>query len=148
MAMLSTPLQPMRTSTDDLFAQRQLVDGKAAIVDGRLLQMSPAGNWQNDVAGENYAAFRSYVRRMRRGTAVTDNAPFRVELPHRQSFSPDAGCYVGPSARMEPFAGTPLFAVEVRSPGDVADAEPAVPGWTMAVNELLPEDWTAPVVTP
>ena len=31
-------------------------------------------------------------------------------------------------------------------PGDTAEAEPAVPGWTMPVNDLLPEDWTPPTV--
>lgn len=190
-----------RTSADELFEQLQQIEGKAEIVDGRIVQMSPASAWHNYVAGEIYVALRLYVRRIKRGRAVTDNATFRVGLPHRQSFSPDAGYYVGPSARMEPFAGAPLFAVEVRSPGeygprwerlhaekredyfacgtqvvwdvdllsrdvvrvyraaapeqptiyrpgDIAEAEPAVPGWTVAVNEFLPEDWTAPVVTP
>jgi Uma2 family endonuclease len=29
----------------------------------------------------------------------------------------------------------------VYHPGEIAEAEPAVPDWTMPVNDLLPEDW-------
>lgn len=32
----------------------------------------------------------------------------------------------------------------VYRPGDIAEAEPAVPGWTVAVGSLLPEDWGCP----
>jgi hypothetical protein len=29
-------------------------------------------------------------------------------------------------------------------PGETANAEPALPGWTVAVNDILPEDWEPP----
>ncbi len=86
------PLAPALPASDDdlLFAQLQQIEGKAEIVDGRIVQMSPASAWHHFVAGELYVALRSYVRRMKRGIAVT--------------------------------------------------------GWTIAVNELLPDDWTAPTI--
>ncbi len=124
------------------------------------------------------------------GRAVTDNAAFKVDLPHRESLSPDAGFYVGPLPGMKFFDSPPAFAAEVRSEsdygpkaekairqkrldyftagtavvwdvdllseevvrvyrqgdagnptvyrrGDVAEAEPAVPGWKMPVDELF-----------
>ncbi len=32
-------------------------------------------------------------------------------------------------------------------PGETAEAEPAVPGWTMPVNDLLPDGWSPPIIT-
>lgn len=49
---------------------------------------------------------------------MQDNAAFRVDLFHRQSFSPDAACYTGQRAGMDVFPGAPVFAAEVRSNGD------------------------------
>ena len=117
-----------------------------------------------------------------------------VNLPHRQSFSPCAGFFVGPDPGMKFFQGAPVFAVEVREEedygpraeraraakrldyfaagtlvvwdvdllsenvvrvnrpneteptvyrrGQMAEAEPAVPGWTMAVDDIFPERYT------
>lgn len=185
------------SSLDDLFRELAQIEGKAEIVDERIVIMSPTGVWPSLVALEIAVTLRGYVRATRRGVAVGDNATFRVDLPHRQSFSPDAAYFTGKSGRMGPFDGTPAFAVEVRSSGDygpraerlladkredyfaagtqvvwdvdlqsldvirmhtatepttpvifhptdIAHAEPAVPGWTVAVRELLPEDWTPP----
>lgn len=181
-----------------LFEQLERVDGKAEIVDGRIVIMSPTGTWPNLVAGLIFIELRLYAGRRKNHHAVTDNATFRVELPNRQSFSPDTGYYIGPSSKMGPFPGPPVFAVEVRSmsdygtraevliaekradyfaagtqvvwdvdllsmdtvksycaddpltprifrPGDVANAEPALPGWSVAVNDILPEDWEPPL---
>ena len=124
------------------------------------------------------------------GHAVGDNKAFRVNLPHRQSFSPDAAYYTGPRSGMKFYPVPPVFAAEVRSEsergpkaeraiadkradyfaggtrvvwdvdlnsdevvrkytaadpanptvfrrGEIADAEPAVPGWRMQVDELF-----------
>ena len=58
------------------------------------------------------------------GLAVGDNKGFRVHLPNRESFSPDAAYYEGAPPDMRFYEGTPLFAAEVRSEGDYgADAE-------------------------
>lgn len=165
--------------------------GKAELIDGVIVSMSPTGFLPNYVAGEIYASLREYARRTRTGYAIGDNAGFIVDLPHRSSFSPDAAFYTGKSTGMRFLEGAPVFAVEVRSEndygrvaeremaekradyfaagtlvvwdvdilsdeivrvyrtdnplvptvyrrGDTAEAEPAVPGWSLAVDDLFP----------
>jgi Uma2 family endonuclease len=166
------------------------VPGKAELVDGKILRMAPTGGIPGYAGDEIYASLREYARRMHGGYAIGDNKAFRVNLPRRKSFSPDAAFYIGPPPSMKFFEGAPVFAVEVRSEndygaraertmarkradyfaagtlvvwdvdllgkdvvkvyrasdpehpaiyrrGDVAEAEPAVPGWTMPVNDLF-----------
>ncbi|MBI3649812.1 MAG: Uma2 family endonuclease [Acidobacteria bacterium] len=165
-------------------------NGKAEIVDGELVLMSPTGFLPNYAAGEIFASLREYGRRTRRGYAMTDNIGFAVDLPNRQSFSPDASFYTGQPTGGHFPQGAPVFAVEVRSEndygtrveqkiadkirdyfaagalvvwdvdvlrkevirvyrfdnpdhptiygrGEIAEAEPAVPGWTMPVDDLF-----------
>jgi Uma2 family endonuclease len=164
--------------------------GKAEIVNGELVVMEPTGIEPNYAAGEIFASLREYARHRQSGRAVTDNAGFKVNLPHRDSFSPDAAFYTGEARGMQFFAGAPVFAAEVRSAYDygpaaerqmaekradyfaagtlvvwdvdlrsnevvkvyratdpdhptiygrgvLAEAEPAVPGWTMPVDDLF-----------
>jgi Uma2 family endonuclease len=176
-----------RATIEDLYR----VPGKAELVNGGIVHMSPTGDDPNYAAFEIAVALRDYARRTKRGRAVDDNAGFRVRLPNRESFSPDAAFYTGPRAGMKFFEGAPVFAVEVRSDGDygpaaergmaakradyfaagtlvvwdvdllsedvvrvyrstapesptiyrrgdTAEAEPAVPGWRMPVDDLFP----------
>ena len=176
---------------DDLYK----VEGKAELVNGEIILMSPTGLLPNYAAGEIFTSLREYSKQHKIGHALTDNAAFVVNLPHRQSFSPDVSLYTG--ALTKKFGeGAPVFAVEVRSDGDygpraernmaakradyfaagtlvvwdvdvlknhivrvyratdpetaiiyrrgqLAEAEPAVPGWTMPVDDLFPEDYEA-----
>lgn len=175
---------------DDLYHLPE--NAKAELVDGEVQIMSPTGEAPGYAADEIFVALRAYSKQVRQGRAVGDNRGFRVYLPNRSSFSPDAAYYVGPEAGMRFFEGAPVFAVEVRSEGDygpqaevniaqkradyfaagtlvvwnvdllheevirvyraddpknptiyrrgeVAEAEPAVPRWRMAVNELFPD---------
>jgi Uma2 family endonuclease len=165
-------------------------NGKAELVNGELVLMSPTGDLPNSAAGAIYASLRQHAKLTGRGRAYTDNVGFIVNLPHRRSFSPDAAFYVGPRSGGKFLEGAPVFAVEVRSEGDygpraeramaakradyfaagtlvvwdvdvlrdevvrvyrasdsgepvvyhrgeVGDAEPAVPGWQMPVEELF-----------
>lgn len=166
------------------------IKGKAELVNGEIVHM-PATGWASHYAGmEIFASLREYVRRTRVGFAVADNVAFRVSLPHRETFSPDAAYFIGPNPGMKFFEGAPQFAVEVRSLGDYgpaadrdyavkradyfacgtrvvwdvdvlsedvvkvyrstdptnptiyrrgqqAEAEPAVPGWSIAVDDLF-----------
>lgn len=165
-------------------------NAKAEIVDGEVVIMSPTGVAPNYAAGEIFASLREYARRTKAGRAVTDNAGFKVNLPGRKSFSPDAAFHSGSGKGMQFFEGAPVFAAEVRSEydygreaeqemakkradyfaagtlvvwdidllgkdvvkvyrasdpenptiyrrGEIAEAEPAVPGWKMAVDELF-----------
>ena len=176
-----------RATIDDLYQ----VEGKAELVNGEIVHMPPTGGLPGFAGDEVFASLREYARRTRRGRAVGDNKAFRVDLPNRESFSPDAAYHVGKPTGMKFFEGAPVFAAEVRSDGDygpaaerviaakradyfaagtlvvwdvdllsddvvrvyrstspatptvyrrgdTAEAEPAVPGWTTAVDDLFP----------
>lgn len=165
-------------------------DGKAEIINGELVLMPPTGFLPGYAAGEVYVSLRDYAHRTRSGYALPDNIGFLVNLPDRQSFSPDAAFYTGTPTGMKFLTGAPIFAVEVRSEndygpqaereraekrqdyfaagtlvvwdvdllsdnvikvfraanptnptisrrGDMAEAEPAVPGWRMSVDALI-----------
>ena len=58
-------------------------NGKAEIVNGEVVLMSPTGAAPNFAAGEIFASLREFSRRTKSGRAVTDNAGFKVSLPHR-----------------------------------------------------------------
>ncbi|HEY0376020.1 MAG TPA: Uma2 family endonuclease [Pyrinomonadaceae bacterium] len=177
-----------RATLEDLYGVPD--NGKAEIVNGEVVIMSPTGAAPNYAAGEIFVSLREYARRTKAGRAVTDNAGFKVNLPHRDSLSPDAAFYTGAPEGMKFFEGAPVFAAEVRSAGDygpaaeeelarkrvdyfatgtlvvwdvdllgdevvkvyratepdkptfyrrgeTAEAEPAVPGWTMSVDALF-----------
>ena len=103
-----------RATMDDLMR----VVGKAELVDGEIVQMPPTGDAPGTAADEIFSSLREYARKTRTGRAVADNRPFLVDLPHRESFSPDAAYYTGPRGGMKFFPQPPVFAVEVRSEGD------------------------------
>jgi Uma2 family endonuclease len=168
-------------------------NAKAEIVDGELVLMPPTGGEPGYAGDEIFVSLREYGRRTRMGRAVGDNKAFHVKLPNRESFSPDAAFYVGPSPGMKFYEGAPVFAVEVRSEndygpkaeeriaqkradyfaagtlavwdvdlrspdviksygsdnpntptifrrGEVAKAEPALPGWEFRVDSLFEND--------
>jgi Uma2 family endonuclease len=181
---MSTTAQP--ATIEDLYA----VKGKAELVNGEIVYMSPTGCDPGRAGDAIMVSLWQYAREHQSGIAVGDNKAFRVNLPHRQSFSPDAAFHTGPRTGMRFFEGAPVFAVEVRSEedygpkaeraieakrqdyfaagtqvvwdvdiqnddvvrsyradsldrptifrrGDNADAEPAVPGWRMPVDEMF-----------
>ena len=175
-----------RATIDDLYR----VEGKAELVNGEVVEMPPSGDDPSFASGEIFFGLRQYVREGRHGRAYGDGTGFHVNLPHRESFSPDAAYHTGPRTGMRFLEGAPVFAIEVRSEndygpraeramrekradyfacgtqvvwdvdlqsndviksykasdpdnpvifrrGEIADAEPAVPGWRMAVDELF-----------
>lgn len=152
--------------------------------------MSRTGGDPGYAGDEIFASLHSYVKRRKKGRAVGDNKAFRVDLPNRESFSPDAAYYIGPNPGMKFYEGAPVFAAEVRRESeygpaaeeamkekrrdyfaagtlvvwdvnllsqdvvkvyratdpdhptiyryaDIAEAEPAAPGWRMAVKDLF-----------
>jgi Uma2 family endonuclease len=178
----------VRATIEDLYELPG--NAKAEVVNGEIHLMSPTGDLPNRAAGAIYISLRQYESKIKNGRAYSDNAGFKVNLPHRESFSPDAAFYIGKPTGMKFLEGAPVFAVQVRSPGDygraaeeeiaqkiadyfatgtmviwdvdllgddvikvyranepnqptiyrrneVAEAEPAVPGWTMAVEEVF-----------
>jgi Uma2 family endonuclease len=179
----------MTAKTEATIEDLYRVEGKAELVNGEIVHMSPTGGRPNYAAREITFSLRDYERRTKSGYAVSDNAAFVVNLPHRRSFSPDAAFYTG-EVTMKFFEGAPVFAVEVRSEGDygpkaeeamarkradyfaagtlvvwdvdllsetpvrvfragdpesptlygrgdAAEAEPALPGWAMPVDDLF-----------
>jgi Uma2 family endonuclease len=110
----------LEATIDDLYALPH--EQKAEIVDGEIVLMSPTGAAPSYAAAEIFVSLRQYARRTKKGFAFTDNAAFKVDLPNRKSFSPDAGYYTGKWTGMKFFEGAPVFAVEVRSEGDYGPA--------------------------
>lgn len=177
-----------RATVEDLYHVPE--NGKAELVNGELVLMSPTGDDSGYAGGEVFAHLRDHARKIGQGRAVPDNVGFRANLPHRESFSPDAAFYTGPRSGTKFLPQSPVFAAEVRSEGDYgpsaerqmaqkradyfaagtlvvwdvdllgadvvrvyradapefptvyrhgefAEAEPAVPGWTMPVDDLF-----------
>src|SRR5882672_1316974 len=69
--------------------------GKAEIVNGELVLMSPTGGVPGRASGEIYISLHAYERAVGGGYAFPDNVGFIVNLPNRRSFSPDAAFYRG-----------------------------------------------------
>jgi Uma2 family endonuclease len=163
---------------------------KAEIVNGEIVLMPPTGDEPGYAGDVIMIRLFEYAKQKGFGRAVGDNKAFKVNLPNRKSFSPDAAFFTGKPAGMKFFEGAPVFAVEVRSEndygkraekamaekradyfaagtsvvwdvdllskdvvkvyrasdaenptvyrrGEFAEAEPAVPGWKMAVDDLF-----------
>src|SRR5919199_4965933 len=110
----------MSTKTEAIIEDLYRVpdNGKAEIVNGELVLMSPTGGVPGRASGEIYVSLREYERRTGSGYAFPDNVGFIVNLPHRRSFSPDAAFYTGQLRGGQFLDGAPIFAVEVRSEND------------------------------
>ncbi len=98
------------------------VEGKAELVGGEIVHMSPTGGMPGFAALEIVVSLRLYAKQ-HGGCAYGDNVGFLVELPGRNSFCPDGAYYKGPRAGMKFLPQAPDFAVEVRSEGDYGSAE-------------------------
>ncbi len=179
-----------RATFDDLMK----VDGKAELINGRIVPIMTTGILPNRVAKRILIALDPFVVASGVGEVYTDNLGYTMDPPlasGRQSFSPDVSYFTGvlPANLMKFVEGAPTFAVEVRSEndygpkpdreyaekrtdyfaagtlvvwdvdpiaetvtaysaahplaatvfrrGDVADAEPAVPGWRLSVDTLF-----------
>ena len=178
----------VEATIEDLY---KVEEGKAELVNGEIVLMPLTGGLPHYAARQITISLAIYEKATKTGFAFGDSAAFIVNLPHRKSFSPDAGFYVG-EITMKFFQGAPVFAVEVRSEndygpraeramakkradyfaagtlvvwdvdllsddvvrvyrsnapehptiyrrGEFGEAEPAVPGWTMPVDDLFPE---------
>lgn len=175
-------------TVDDLYQVPE--DGKAELVDGKLVLMPPTGFLPGRASSRIWRSLEAYERRTGRGFAIPDNVGIVVDLPHRRSFSADAAFHLGEPTGGKFLRGAPLFAVEVRSEkeygpaaerkmarkradyfvagtrivwdvdvlreelvrvydarkpdtprvfrrGQRADAQPALPGWSMPVDDLF-----------
>jgi Uma2 family endonuclease len=107
-----------RATIDDLYK----VDGKAELVNGELVHMSPTGGMPGRASLEIAMRLRAYEREHGSGYAFPNTVAFAVQLPHRESFGPDASWYVGSPPDMRFPEGAPIFAVAVRSENDYGRA--------------------------
>ena len=98
------------------------VEGKAEIVNGELVLMSPTGFLPGRAGGAIYRSLLAYEEKTGGGYAFPDNVGFVVRLPNRRSFSPDAAFYVGEPCEGKFLDGAPVFAAEVRSEDDYGPA--------------------------
>jgi Uma2 family endonuclease len=108
----------MSTKTEATIEDLYKVDGKAELVNGEIVLMSPTGKMPSYAARAIVLSLYEYEKRTGSGQAVTDGAGFVVNIPGRKSFSPYAAFYTGRDTGMKFFEGAPVFAVEVRSEGD------------------------------
>lgn len=92
--------------------------GKAEIVNGEVVLMSPTGFLPSRASSAIYRSLYEHERKTKSGYAIPDNVGFIVDLPNRGSFSPDAAWYTGRPTGMRFLEEAPVFAVEVRSEGD------------------------------
>lgn len=103
-------------TTEQLIAELYKIDGKAEIIDGRIVLMSPTGG-RPGRASLRISRSLEDIEHQLGGYAYPDNVAFLVNLPHRNSFAPDAA-FSNQAPSMEFVKGAPIFAVEVRSEGD------------------------------
>jgi Uma2 family endonuclease len=103
-----------RATIEDLYR----TPGKAELINGEIILMPPTGYLPGYAASEILISLRLYERSTESGYAIGDNVGFRVNLPDRESFSPDAAWHTGEPTGMKFLEGAPVFAVEVRSEGD------------------------------
>jgi Uma2 family endonuclease len=120
---MSTPIsQKTKATVADLY--RVPEDGKAELINGEVVRRMPTGGIPNVAAGNIFFSLKQYEREQGGGCALTDNATFLVNLPDRESFSPDVAWWLG-QPTMKFFEGPPALAVEVRSEGDYGKAAEA-----------------------
>jgi Uma2 family endonuclease len=110
---------------DDLYR----VDGKAELIDGRIVHLMPTGRRPSRVASRIFRSLDDHAEATGLGEAYSDNTGFAVPRlsSGRQSFAPDASYFLGPfpANEMRFLEGAPTLAVEVRSENDYGDAAEA-----------------------
>ena len=112
----------MITTEISLVDELARVEGKAEIIDGKVVHLPMTGDVPGYVGDEIFVSLHRYAKLLKQGRAVGDGKGFLVNLPRRHSFSPDVAFYTGPAAGMKFFPEAPIFAVEVRSEGHYGPA--------------------------
>jgi len=100
---------------DDLYRE----EGKAELVGGEIVRMSPAGRKRGKATFNLCLSLGTYLKSAGLpGDGFADGTGFLCDLPHRQSFCPDAAYYTGPHFENKFLPQAPDFAVEIRSEED------------------------------
>ncbi len=113
--------------THSLLDRLRNMPGKAEIVQGEIVPMSPVGYRHKRKANIIVRSLEDHEAKHGGGAAVSDNLGFIVELPNRESFSPDAAWIANPPQENDDdfVFGAPTFAVEIRSKNDYGPAADA-----------------------
>ena len=113
-------IQHTRSLVEELYQ----VEGKAEIVDGRIVPLRPAGGRHELAAKKILFSLGVYEEQQGGGVSLGDNVGFVVELPRRKSFSPDVAWVAMKEEEIgtQFIEGAPRFAVEVRSENDYGPA--------------------------
>ena len=183
---MSTVRLEREATLEDLYQ----VEGRAELVDGRIVHMGLTGFGPSRAAAKIRRSLDDYESTVGGGYAISEGAAFVITTPKLRTFSPDAAWWVGTPVAAEFLRGAPLFAAEVRSEsdyglaaeramalkraayfavgtqvvwdvdvlreglirvyrandpenptvyrrGETAEAEAAVPGWSMPVDDLF-----------
>jgi Uma2 family endonuclease len=120
---MSTQTVP-RATLDDLMK----VDGKAELINGRIVRFMPTGTLPSRIAKRILLALDPHVVASKVGETFGDSLGYAITPPlasGRQSFSPDVSYFTGklPANLMKFIDGPPTFAVEVRSENDYGPAK-------------------------
>jgi Uma2 family endonuclease len=133
------------TKAAELVAAPSRIDGKAEIVGGEIVVMSPTGDLPSRAAAAVYRRLWEYERRARSGRAYTDNVGPAAE----QAMAAKRADYFAAGAQLvwdvdvlregliRVYRSTMPDAPSVYGRGDQAEAEPALPGWTFQVDEIF-----------
>ncbi|HEX3148774.1 MAG TPA: Uma2 family endonuclease [Gemmataceae bacterium] len=110
-----------KATLDDLYR----VEGKAELIDGRIVEIVASGDIPGTTASEIFVRIREYARSSGVGRAYADGVGFALSAPldnGRESFCPDAAYVLNQPRSMRFVDGPPDFAIEVRSEGDYGPA--------------------------
>jgi Uma2 family endonuclease len=115
----------MKARTQATIEDLYKVEGKAELIDGEIVTMSPTGNSPARASLRIGLSLSRYEEQAGSGRTYPDGAGFIVDLPNRKSFSPDISFHTGPAPSgvdMKFIQGAPVFAVEIRSENDYGPA--------------------------
>lgn len=188
--MIAKSSKPRAATLNDLMR----VEGKAELIRGDIIHYEPLGVRPGRIIMTVISSLFAYGKHTKIGEVGMSKLAYGVKMlsSGRESFSPEASFYIGPSPEdpMSYIPGPPTFAVELTvrnvldhrtekqlaakradyfeagtrvvweidllarkifsyntpnmsaifTTGQIADAEPAVPGWHISVDEIFEED--------
>lgn len=116
------PTLPVASGSDPderLFRKLNRMEARAEIVNGRIKKLGMSGFRASFASLQIMASLRERFGIYKVGSMVgPPELDYKVNLPNRRTFRPDASFYTGPDTGMEFAAGAPAFAAEVRSRDD------------------------------
>jgi Uma2 family endonuclease len=107
-------LMKRQATLDDL----EHVEARAEVVNGKVVVVPGGGFPHMRAAKAIVRRLDDYEEQTQLGFSMSADTYYAVDLPYRLSFCPDGAFYTGPPWGDKRMQGAPLFAIEVRSPGE------------------------------